>query len=221
MKELEAIYRKRKHQLIPIIFGFTAVFVLFRIVVPQWGDIQEVQSLLTSKNKNVKAKSDSITLLNSITQETIDENFNLVTTAIPLEKDVILIFNELNQIATKTSVKLGGFNVKIGGIYSTDKKPKANQKLVNGVPYVNILVNVSGKGAGLRSFADELYKSIPLVEIKSIDITKTGARYDVNFYYKPPALKQDNADGVPLTSLNGTEVKQLKDLKSWNNTALQ
>lgn len=190
MKELELIYRKRKKQLLPLIFGFASFFVFFRIVMPQWSDIQDVQSLLTSKSTTVDAKEQSVTLLNSLPQSVVDENYEVITTALPLQKDVVLIYAELNKAAERSGVKLGGFSIKVGGIYAEKAKNKAQptSKAVNGIPFLNILVNAEGENTSLRKFAQELYKSIPLVDIKAIDLAKSDARLDVNFYYKPEPL---------------------------------
>lgn len=216
MRELELIYRKHKKQLLPLIFGFVSVFVFFRIIMPQWSDIRDVQQLLTTKSDTVNAKDATVTLLNSLPQEEVDNNYTLVTTALPLQKDVVLIFSELNDAANKADVKLGGFTVKVGGIYSTSKNiAQSTDKSINGIPYLRILINISGKNDNLRKFADVLYRSIPIVEIKNVDITKNDARYDVNFYFKPIALKAPSADSTTLTNLTSLEASQLKELKSW------
>ncbi len=215
MKELDFIYRKHKKKILPLIFGFVSVFVFFRIIIPQWSDITDVQSLLTTKNKVVEAKGATVDLLNSLSQENVDSDYALATTALPNQKDIVLIFSELSDAASKSNVKLGGFSLKVGGIYTTTKNAKSADKSINGIPYLNILVNVSGKNDNLRKFADVIYKSMPVVEIKSIDITKSDARYDVNFYFKPVALKAPNADSTALTSLTPLQASQLKELKSW------
>lgn len=215
MKELDFIYRKHKKKILPLVFGFVSVFVFFRIIVPQWSDISDVQSLLTTKNKVVEAKGATVDLLNSLSQEGVDSDYTLATTALPNQKDVVLIFSELSDAASKSNVKLGGFTLKVGGIYTVSKNVKTTEKSINGIPYLNILVNISGKNESLRKFADVLYRSIPVVEIKNIDITKSDARYDVNFYFKPVALKAPDADSTALTSLTPLQASQLKELKSW------
>ena len=217
MKELEKIYRKRKRQLLPLIFGFASFFVIFRVVMPQWNDIQDVQSLLTTKGATVDAKEASVTTLNSLPQETVDENYSVATTALPIQKDVVLIYTELNSASNKANVKLGGFSIKVGGIYSaiTEKSSPKIERAVNGIPYLNILVNVTGTNVNLRKFAEVLYKSIPLVDIKSIDIAKNDARLDVNFYYKPIAIKPSNADTNAVKNLSAVELSQLNTLKTW------
>lgn len=217
MKELELIYRKRKKQLLPLIFGFASFFVFFRIVMPQWSDIQDVQSLLTSKSTTVDAKEQSVTLLNSLPQSVVDENYEVITTALPLQKDVVLIYAELNKAAEKSGVKLGGFSIKVGGIYAaeSEKKTQPTTKAVNGIPFLNILVNAEGENTNLRKFAQELYKSIPLVDIKAIDLAKSDARLDVNFYYKPVTVRPLNADTTAVKNLTKAEESQLNTLKGW------
>lgn len=215
MKELNLIYRKHKKQIVPLVFGFAAVFVVFRIILPQWSDITQVQQLLTSKQATVKAKQATVDLLNSLPQENVDANYTVATTALPPQKDIVLIFSELSDASTRADVKLGGFTVKVGGVYSATNTGKSVDKSINGIPYLNILISVSGQNDSLRKFADIMYKSMPIVEIKNIDISKNDARYDVNFYFRPIALKAPNADSTALTTLSPLQVSQLKELNSW------
>lgn len=216
MHELEKIYRKRKQQILPIVFGFAAVFVFFRVIFPQWADIQEATTAMNTKGDEVKAKEATYTFLNSIPNEVVDQNFTTVTTALPTQKDIVLIYSELNNAASSVGVKLGGFNVKIGGIYSAAKAPTTStERTINGIPFINILVNISGSGESLRTFSDKLYESVPVVEIKSVDIGKNDARYDVNFYYKPVVLRPQTVSTKPLEPLSGQDVKLLEQLEGW------
>jgi hypothetical protein len=80
-----------------------------------------------------------------------------------------------------------------------------------------MLVTVNGPSANVKQFADLLYKSSPLVEIKNIDVSKDDARYDVNFYFKPVALLPDNVSSKSLKPLSASERSQLQQLKSWQS----
>ncbi len=215
MKELDLLYRKHKKQIVPLVFGFAAVFVVFRIILPQWSDITEVQQLLTSKGEVVKAKQETVDLLNSLPQENVNTNYSVATTALPPQKDIVLLFSELNDASARADVKLGGFTVKVGGVYSATNTNKDTDKSINGIPYLNILISVSGQSDALRKFADVMYKSMPIVEIKNIDIAKNDARYDVNFYFRPIALKAAKSDSTALTNLTPLQISQLKELNSW------
>lgn len=214
MKELEIIYKKRKQQLLPIIFGFAAVFVLFRIVFPQWTDIADTLNIMNVKSEEVKAKEATFVLLNSIPDEKINKDYATITTAIPTQKDIVLIYTELSSASNAVGVKLGGFNVKIGGIYSTSTT-KPTEKTISGVPFMNIIVSVAGSGTSLSKFADKLYESVPLVEIKSVDIGKNDARYDVNFYFKPITVRPKESSGKALEALTPQDSKLLEQLEKW------
>jgi hypothetical protein len=196
--------------------GFASFFVLFRIILPQWSDIQDTLQLINSKAEAVQAKEQTIQLLNSLSLENVDADYNLVTTALPIQKDIVLIFSELNSAAAASNVQLGGFTVKVGGVYASDTTTLSANKSLNGIPFLNTLVNVSGSNEDVRKFAIELYKSIPLVEIKNIDISKKDARYDVNFYFKPITVRPNNADNTALKALTVAERQQLETLKTWN-----
>lgn len=221
MRELELIYKKRKQQLLPLVMGFAAFFVIFRVILPQWTDIQEVRELLTTKENSVAAKEETLLLLNSISTEKVEEDYSIATTALPLQKDIVLIFTELNDASIRAGVDLGGFSVKVGDVYSTKKEVKVNERAINGVPYLNILVNISGPNENLIRFAEELYQSIPLVEIKTMDITKRDARYDVNFFFKPVLLRPLNAQTIALKALTAPENQQITTLKGWRSQTFE
>lgn len=214
MDELRQIYRRRKQQLLPLALGFATFFVLFRVVLPQWSDISDAQALLTTKSSTIAAKEASLNLLRSLPDEKVNSDFELATTALPLKKDIVLIYNQLNSVASRVKVQLGGFSVRIGGIYETEKAKPA-RATVGGIPGINILVSVSGENENIRKFASELYKSIPLVQINDIDVGNKDARYDVVFYYKPIVVLPKNVDTAALTPLNAVEEKQLEELASW------
>ena len=213
MQELNFIYKKHKNQLVPAALFLAAFFVIFRIILPQWSDIQNVKEELSKKNISIETLKSTLSVLQATPDATVDKNYELVTTALPVGKDIILIFNELNNAAQKASVKLGGFSLKVGGVYSK-QKITITGKTVSGIPYLNILVKASGDTNKLKDFANVMYKSLPLIEIKTIDISKRDAQYDSNFFFNPIALRSSKAN-IPLTQIDAGENSLLKQLEGW------
>lgn len=213
MQELNFIYKKHKNRLVPAILFLAAFFVIFRIILPQWSDINNVNEELAKKNKSIEALTQTLNVLSVTPDEVVNRNYELVTTALPIEKDIILIFNELNTASQKASVKLGGFSLKVGGVYSKQKLPVVG-KTISGIPYLNILVKASGEPEKLKDFASIMNKSIPLIEIKTIDISRKDAQYDSNFFFNPIALRSKNIN-LPLTQLDAGEALLLKQLSEF------
>ncbi len=220
MKELNKIYRKRKQQILPLVIGLATFFVIFRVILPQWSDILDAQSLVTTKGSTVSAKEQSVQVLNSISEDKVNNDYDLITTALPVQKDVVLIFTELNDVASKTNVKLGGFTLKVGDVYSQSKVSGSKTSGAIGFPSLKIMVNVAGQSDNLRKFADELYKSVPLVEIGNIDIGSNNASLDVSFYYKPVTTRPQTADTTALKDLSSADNAQLDKLRSWKEAPI-
>lgn len=217
MEELKLIYKKRKHQLLPLFFFLGSFFVIFRIILPQLTDISDAQSLIDQKKSAIEAKSESLRVLNSMSDSDVDANYDLVSTALPLQKDVVLIFTELSDASSKAGVSLGGFNVKVGGIYEAKGKSDKAQSNVSGLPFLNIIINVTGPSQNLKDFSEILNQSLPLVGINSVNIGKNDARFDVNFYYKPVVTKPLKSDTTALSELTSIEKKELEKLQAWKN----
>ena len=210
MQELNFIYKKYKGQILPAVLFLAAFFVIFRIILPQWADIQNVNDELSKKNTSVATLRSTLDVLQATPDDVVDKNYELVTTALPVEKDIILIFNELNAASQKAFVKLGGFSLKVGGVYSKQKTATTGQT-VSGIPYLSILVKASGETDKLKDFANVMYKSIPLIEIKTIDISKKDAQYDSNFFFNP-IVSRSNQINSPLKQLDASENSLLKQL---------
>lgn len=220
MKELEKIYRKRKKQLLPLALIFAGFFILFRIVLPQWTDIVDAQDLVTKKQESIASKQQNIQFLNSIPDEKIENDFSTVTTALPAQKDIILIYTELIDAAARSDVVLGGFSVNLGGVYSTEEVQERKKESILGVPIINILVSASGPTNSLKRFADELYQSIPLLEIVGVNMSESEARFDVNFFYKPITVRPpQSATNTTLESLTQQETERVSQLETWRGAS--
>lgn len=214
-KDFKTIYAKHRKQLLPLALLMASFFIIFRVIMPQISDIQDFLSQMDQKSQETDLLGSDLSMLQSMSDATVDQNYALVTTALPTTKDIVLIFTELNNTASKVNVKLGSFSVKVGGIYAVSKVADVSQRAIDGVPYLNIVVNASGDSTALKNFADALYKSMPVVEIKNIEIDQTSGNFDVNFFFMPITVSNSNTGLKQLTS---GETTMLQTLQSWSST---
>lgn len=212
-KELRQVYRKYKAQLLPIALIFSSFFIIFRIALPQWSEISDVSRQIDKKEEAVADLEKTITLLQTTPSDVIDRNFEITTTALPPEKNVALMFTMLNGAANKADVKLQGFNLRVGDIFDTQKDVKS-EKSIEGIPYLNVTIQAEGSNENLKVFAENLYKSLPLIELTRVAIDKGLGSFDVNFFFKP-------YDTIPAAFLNKIdnitpeEAELLKQLEGW------
>lgn len=213
-KELRQIYKKYKEQLLPVALIFAAFFVFFRIALPQMSEISVVKQQIEKKTKDIEALRSTLSLIQSTPVGVIDNNFAITTTALPPQKDVALMFTMLNSAANKADVKLQGFSLKVGDIFDTKKKVSA-EKSIEGLPYLSVSIQAEGSNENLKRFAENLYQSLPLVEITKVSIDKGLGSYDVDFFFKPYDVLP-NALLNEVKSLTPQQTLLLKQLEDWS-----
>ncbi len=212
-KELRQIYKKYKEQLLPVALIFASFFILFRIALPQLSEISLINQQIEKKSGAVGNLQNSLTLIQTTPKEVLDRNFTVATTALPPQKDVALMFTMLNSAANRADVRLQGFSLRVGDIYDTGKKIGSN-KSIEGLPYLTVTIQAEGSNNNLKKFAENLYQSLPLVELTRIGIDKGLGSYDVKFFFKPydvlpTALLND------VKALTPSEANLLNQLDGW------
>lgn len=212
-KELRAVYKKYKQQLLPITLLFASFFIIFRVALPQWSEISEVQRQIDKKEQTVEDLQNSLSLLQSTPVAIIDRNFEVATTALPPQKDVALMFTMLNSAANKANVELQGFNLRVGDIFDTENEVKG-ERSIDGIPYLNVTIQAEGDNENLKAFAENLYQSLPLVELTKVSIDRGLGSYDVNFFFKP--FESIPANFInKIQSLTPEETTLLQQLEGW------
>lgn len=212
-KEIKTYYIKYKAQILPIIFLFLIVFLIFRVIIPQFSTISEIKTNIESKSKEVEILQSSLNTLNTQDDNVILQNSKIVNTALPSVKDLSAVFLALTSASSLSNVDVKGFSLKVGGVYG--KSASTYTPSVLGVPFLTVSVQTfSNDPKNMIFFVRELQKKMPLSEVKTVNAQSGSGGLEINFYYKPYDIssfaKEDKI--VPLST---SEEKILELLKSW------
>lgn len=214
MKELVEIYKKYKQQILPLAFMLFSIFILFRVIIPQFSTISETNNLIISKKEELSVLNNSLKIIESADRDQVARDFGISTTALPTAKDIVKIFSALTSATAKSDTELKEFSLKIGGLYG---KIIENTSQVIGAPDVAVVANVQSENpANFIEFARELSKTLPLSEIKKINTTGNLGVYEISFYYKPLDLTLvSKSDKVQ--ELSQADKNLLNELSGWRN----
>lgn len=214
-KQLKQIYLKYKKELMPLTLTVAAIILFFSIVIPQVNEIKgKLQDVKTQQKTNEDLRA-SESVLNSVSDSNIEDDYEIAVAALPLQKSIGSIFQALTAAASESNVSIGSLNVQVGNVYDVDSE-KTIGKTVEGVPFLNLIISVTGTNAfDFTNFANELYKTTPVVEINEISTTDTEAKYDLNFYFKPINEKGFKAQSV-ITPLTPPQRELLTTLEAWS-----
>ena len=161
---LRIIYYKYKAFIMPLIVITVSIILVGLIIIPQ------VQNLFTLKDEEAMHKEKlailqkNIAILSQVSDETLDKDLQVVSAALPPEKDFFGVLTALSESADGAGVTLQDFSLQIGEI-ATPYAP-AQKNLT-----IKINLNVSGKDvASTQLFMKKLNEKLPLPLSLSLDL---------------------------------------------------
>lgn len=198
-KDLQKYYVKYKPWILPVALFSASFFIVFRIIVPQFSSISDTKNSISDKQGVLDRLTTTYQTLSAQDPTRVDDQLKTVNTALPTAKDIAGIFSAILDSASKAGVSLGGFSIKVGGIYG---KAAVESTVSGAFPALAMEIKINAKTASeLANFSDVLQKKLPISEIKTFDFSRTTGSIGVNFFYKPTDLaiisKQDKV--APLT----------------------
>lgn len=189
-----------KSQLIFLVIFIAAILIMFWVIIPQFQAISGVQQDIKDVYAKLTTAQKSVQTISGQNKEAVNSNFNLVTSALPQDKDVVNIYTALVDTSTKAGVTFDGFTVQLGDVYS--KKGTSAQAITQtGSPSVIVTAKFGNVNQDtFSSFTRILAESFPLSEITKISILEGSGEVQINFFYKPYNLavigKQDSVSAI-------------------------
>jgi hypothetical protein len=207
LKEFIQNYRKI---LLPLLLIFASVFLMILVIMPQFSSITNKMSEISDQNKLIATLTNSQRAVTDTSEALVNSDFDTATLALPVQKDISLVFDALTQAASETNTTVSTFAITVGGIYGK----AAEASTVAGNPNMSVTASVIGDVASLVAFTQKLNETLPLSEISKIDISDSEAVLEISFYYKPvDASKIASEDSV--TPLSQSDKILLNKLKEW------
>jgi hypothetical protein len=207
------VFKKYKDYLLPIVVIIISLVILFFVLIPQFGQYSASKQELNIQTQKRDLLLNNYNFLNNLDQAKLDSDLKLLTRAFPVTKDFVGIITALSAVSAKTGVSVGDFGFAVGNL-------SKDANITDQVPQIKVDLTLRGDSQQIKIFLFELYKTAPILEIKSVRISGASATVTIVFYYKPypPTNISDSSPIVPLSAEN---TKLLEDILTWNNVASQ
>lgn len=205
---LRILYTKYKAYLLPV-----GIIVVCLIIFIQF-TLQQIQGFFTTQDEErllrirIAMLKQNKDLLTTLPDETLNQQVQTVSTALPSQKDFSGIITALSEAASEAGVGLGDYSFQVG-----DLSDRPDVTLV-GQPFIEVNLLINGGIEGVKNFTQVLAEKLPLSEIISTQLTNTDATVKVFFYYKPFTVSQVASDR-PLQGFSQKEVELINTLASW------
>lgn len=202
------LYRKYKSFVLPSIIIIACIILFFIAIIPQ------VQAVLDAKEKEriekqkLELLKNNYNLLLNMDIVKLNSDFEMLTKTLPFGKDFAGIINSISDKSVKTGVSIGDFEFTVGNISKTTEG-------ANSFPSILISLDAAGEPKAILEFVKQLYKSMPLAEITTMEQGGESARIKLQFYYK--AFPQGPiSNESPISAFTSSDLSLINDLSSWS-----
>ncbi len=193
------------------------IILFFQVIIPQvqsWFSIRDeviaTQARIDTINKNIN-------FVNNIDKSALNEQVDIATRALPLDKNFGQIVGAISDASAKSGVSLDDFSFQVGNVASVSGQPTSIQKDLSAV---KLTVSIAGSVDSVNAFVREIREKLPLSEIINIDGDTHLTSITLQFYQKqfPHIVFKDDEPLVPLSNAN---IALLQKLSGWKPTESQ
>jgi len=188
-----------------LLIGVT-VLIFIQIALPQannWFSIQKEVADTTSRITLLKANS---AMLAAMDPAIVDRQFDLVSTALPFEKDYTGFITAIDTATLISGMRRDDYSFAVGNLSTKSAELSPNT-------VISVKIKITGDADKLLVFLQTMQKQLPLSEIVAVSLNSGGSNVEINFFfkYKPDNLQIPFTD--PLRALTENHKRLLKTLE--------
>lgn len=215
------LINKYKIYAMPGIVLTIILFLFFQFLQPKMDAISSTARELDDSSKQLALLAKKANDLTSLDKNELREKFQVLSSAVPAEKDVPGFMLGIQRIADEASVSVGLIDVNPGTI-STAAAGTKEIKKIETTPLFG-RVTIKGTVNNLILFISKAIKGRRLLKLEGINLSTVGAQkaneqisliLSISLYYQPlPASL--GIISLPLEKFSGEEEKTYQQIKSY------
>lgn len=186
-KEYELFGRKVTGEV--LLFGsllILSVVVVLGVIIPQFQELGIQTEKNGIKEAEVMALQSSLNAINSVSEERLASDVEILTTALPTNKEVISVFSSIVSLATDVGIQVRGFTIQVGDVYDTkNEQPHAEISSETGFPSMDVVLSLSSASQSqIVEFTKRLYASFPIAKVNTVTAQDGNSSMEISFYYR-------------------------------------
>ncbi|MEX2013277.1 MAG: hypothetical protein WD967_02635 [Candidatus Levyibacteriota bacterium] len=206
---LKALYAAHKQYSVPAFIMLVSFFLIFFALIPQFQDLLITFSQRDEAAQKLQILKDNLNLLRTTDEVDLDSRLALSLRALSSEKDFESVLTTISSVANRSGVSVGNFEFKVGDLSGSTSGSDP-------LPSLGITLILNDGVNGASRFMANLAESLPLSEVKKVDVNTDFTTLSLVFYYKSLPITKIPLDArIPPISVKQSEL--LDKLLSWDN----
>jgi len=188
------------------------IVLLFQVVIPQVQNWFSISDEARATQLKISALQKNINFMNNIDKAVLNNQFDVATRALPPQKDFDTVLIALSDAGLKAGVSFDDFNFQVGNIATEAAKPNRTAQIE--LPYIKLIVTLSGSMSSINEFMREINSKLPLSETMIVEGDARSTAVTLQFYQKPfPKIAYK--DDQPIPSLSDANIALVRKLSTW------
>ncbi len=205
---LKFLYARYKQFIIPAVVILVCFILLITFIMPQLKALFALSNDAKKDSNRIVVLKNNLNLLSSLSDSALDSQLQIVSIALPTNKDFIGVINAISYAASFTGANVSEFQLQIGDL---SQAPTDTGKFSS----LSLNLSVNGSTNDVNKFIKALYTTFPLSEVTSVNIGDTVSTVAINFYHKPLPPVAYN-DSTPINPIPNSGLKRINDLYNFN-----
>lgn len=191
-----------------VLIGLVSFAVLGKFVLPQLENWATLQAQVKTARDDIKTLQSNQLIVDSISQQSLTEQFDVVTKALPYEKDYSGIISAIDLATLESEVVRDDYSFSVGNLSTQSAKLSNSQS-------ISFQLSLQGELAQIKSFLTIIKEKLPLSEIVSFSYQSGNADLSILFFYRslPKDLKIVYLS--PISTLSDQKTSLLRTLTLW------
>lgn len=212
-------YRDSQYYMFAIIglIAVICIYLTFGIIIPELTNWFSIRDEVNTTQAQIAVLQQNISFINSLNKNTLNDQLQAVSDALPPEKNFGLMLQAISIAAQTSGVSVGDYSFQVGNVGSKAAKGAPVASGPNGVSSVPLTVVVTGSLDGIIRFVKSLETTLPLSEVTRVNGSGQTVSITLQFYNGAfPAVKY--AADTQLSPLSSVKVHQIQQLSQWDHS---
>lgn len=152
--------------------GVSFMLVLLAIL-PIYQSANKLLGTIQKKSIELDKVSSKVALLSKLDKNVLAERVNVIDSALPPKKDVLLYLTSIDGLSRELGLTLGGLSLQPGNI-SENTETQTKSKSATGLQSLDTEIKIQGGRENIYTFLRTIESVLPLMQIKDISVSVSG-----------------------------------------------
>jgi hypothetical protein len=192
------------------------IYLIFNIIIPEVTHWFSIQDEVTATRSRISVLQQNINFVTNLDKNTLNNQLQIVSHALPPQKNFGAIVNTISNSAANSGVALNDYAFQVGDLSGSTTGPRSGIQQ-NGLPVIDITIVVNGNLNDVKKFIQSIERSLPIAQVTTINGTGENVSLKIQFYQKPFPKVTFTGD-TPLEGLSPKKVELLQTIAKWDKS---